>query len=355
MRVAEDVSSEGPGAPSSATGGDPKSPAEGAPATPASPAPNPPAPPARGLDWQLVALGGVLWLVAMGIVLSKWTRVRVDWQLGNIKERLDLEGMIDPEAVQSLIAMASSDEDVVAMLGDEVYGPQRNPDPRYRIAMVRTLGEVPGPRALAALVDCLRIELGGGDERVRATIYLWLTNRARDPADSARAIEVLEAMLAAEPEPRARSSVVQALAQLGKLEAPRVDACWYFIATFRDAEDRDIPPDMAQRDKADLLALLRQVRGECAASLATLSKVDTGRLPLDPNASDEARAGQVQAWEEWYVGQGGQLPLGQLRYPEWAKQQEELRARASAAAVATPSGGGGAGGSDGPGSQGPGG
>lgn len=355
--MAEDSSSSGAPAPTNEPLPDP-APTPELPSTPASAATAEP-PAKQGLDWQLVALGAVLWIVAVGIVLSKWSRVRVDWQLGNIKERLDFTGEIDQDAVDTLVSMGTGNDTVVAMLGDEVYGPQRNlDDPRYRITLVKALEKIPGETAQRTLIDCLR----DPDARVRANVYVSLETRAgATPAEAPRAVEVLEQMLLLEPEPVARGYVVKVLGGLGKLETPRVEPCWYFIAAFREAEDRDIPPSASQGDKDELLAVLRRIREECVAALRALSKQTAEQLPLDPSASDEVRREQVQAWEAWYVGAGGAIPEGQLLYDAWWAKREDAR-QATAAPVDTaapggdaPPGGTGADGPDGPGSKGAGG
>lgn len=287
-------------------------PAPVAPAGPAEPAPR------QGVDLQLVGLAVVLWVVAMAIVVSKWQRVRVDWQLGNIKERLDNENSIDDASLESLVAMAQGDDEVVRLIADEVYGPQRNlNDPRYRITLVKALERISGRAAFEALIQCGT----DFDPRVRANVYVSLRARAAaNQAEQADAVKVLEAALAGEPEPVARAYAVEGLSGLGQLQAPRVGPCWGFLAAFRAARSSDA-------SSIDL-----RVRQDAAKAVRSLSQVPEATLPLDAAASEAARDEQVRAWEAWFVKQEGKLPEGQQGFEEW---KAELDRRAGAAAVDT--------------------
>ena len=279
-------------------------------------------PPRQGVDLQLVGLAVVLWIVAMAIVVSKWQRVRVDWQLGNIKERLDTENAIDDPSLESLVAMAQGDDEVVRLIADEVYGPQKNiNDPRYRITLVKALERVAGRAAFEALIRCGT----DFDPRVRANVYVSLRARGvANQAEHADAVKVLEAALEGEPEPVARAYAVEGLSSLGQLQAPRVGPCWGFLVAFRASRSSD-PASIDLR-----------VRQDAAKAVRALSQVPEATLPLDAGASEAARDDQVRAWEAGFVKQEGKLPEGQLGLEEW---KAELDKRAGAAGVDTRGGG----------------
>lgn len=257
-------------------------------------------PPKQGLDLQLVGLAAVLWVVAVAIVFSKWERVRVDWRLGDIKERLDLDGGIDETALDGLIAMGQSDpEEVVGYLGDELYGPQRNLDERYRIVLVKALEKIPGRDGLVALCRAAN----DIDPRVRANAYVSLAARAKaTPEDREDAVKMLEAMLGVDPEPVARAYTVRALSELGALQEPRVQACWPFLVWFREAQGSE--------------GVVQMIRTECARAVRQLSQVPEERLPLDPAADEAAREAQLLAWETWFREAKGEVPAGQS-HAEW--------------------------------------
>lgn len=258
----------------------------------------------RGLDMQLVVLAGVLWLVAVAIVVSKWQRVSVDWKLGDIKERLDLDGTVDEGALEQLIELGKSHPETVAnLLQDELTGPQRNRDERYRIVLVKALEQIPGRDALVALCNAAN----DSDARVRANGYLSLLARAgRFPEDRADAIKMLDTMLEHDPEPVARAYAVKALVGLDGVNAPRVGACWPFLVAFREMRGSEPMAQLIRRESAEALQALRGKGGAA--------------LPLDPEAEPAVREQQVQAWEAWFVGAGGKIPDGQS-YAEWRARQ----------------------------------
>jgi hypothetical protein len=253
-----------------------------------------------GIDKQLVGLAVILWLLAMGILIYKWPRLRVDWYLGNLKEAGDLTGRLDKASIDALAGLAKDDPSALGMIGEEVVGPLANRDEVYRSAIVKTLEQVPGDQALDLLLQAAT----DYHPVVRANTYLTLGLRAqRMPDERGRVLTVLLGALGTpgDPEPMARAIAASAL---GELKAK--EAVWPLIRAVREARGTLSAADRKAADEGELK--LRELGSAAFYSIAGVTSAD---LPFDPNAPLAARDAQVRAWERWYVGQGGTIPEGE--------------------------------------------
>lgn len=252
-----------------------------------------------GIDPQLIGLALILWLLAVGIFVYKWDRLKVDWYLGNIKETGDLTGRLDESSVAALASLAADDPDVLRMIGDELVGPLANRDEFYRSAVVKTVERVPGPLAQELIV------LAASDYHgvVRANAYVSLGERAkRDPSERERAVAVLLAAVQFEGEPMARAFAISVLGDLGAKEA-----LWPVIKAVRDARGK-FGPDV----NAEAAAMgERAVRERGAQAFYALSGATAEQLPFDPDGDLAVRDAQVRAWERWFVDNGGTVPQGE--------------------------------------------
>lgn len=262
-----------------------------------------------GLDPQLVGLALVLWALALGILVVKFPRLRIDWYLGNIKEA-SAELRVDEPSVKALVDLAATDPATLTALGEEVTGPLANRDEVYRSVVVRAIGRVPGQASLELLLQA------AGDYHgvVRGNALVVLGQRAQtEPAERA-AIEPL--LLAAigqpgEGEPVARAVAIDALAKMGSAAAT-----WPMIVSLREARhDGEINPE-------DPMATGQlRLRTQAIASLRELTKKTEAELPYDPKAPLAQRDEQVRALEAWFAGQGGKIPDGEGFDAAAAKRQ----------------------------------
>ncbi|MBX3470641.1 MAG: hypothetical protein KF878_27555 [Planctomycetes bacterium] len=252
------------------------------------------------LDPQLIGLAVVLWLLAVGIFVFKWDRLRVDWYLGNIKETGDLAGRLDETSMQALADLAREDPAVLSMVADEVLGPLANRDEFYRTAIIKTIERVPGPAAL----DFLVAAAGDYHGIVRANTYVSLGARAgRDPSERARVVEVLLQALGTpgDVEPMGRAFALTVLGDLGAREA-----LWPVIREVRGARGAGAAVNREAAEAGE-----RAVRERGARAFYKLAGVTPEQLPFDPQADLAARDAQVQAWERWFEEGGGTIPAGE--------------------------------------------
>ncbi|MCO5167081.1 MAG: hypothetical protein M9894_12065 [Planctomycetes bacterium] len=252
------------------------------------------------LDPQLIGLAVVLWLLAVGIFVFKWDRLRVDWYLGNIKETGDLAGRLDDTSMQALADLAKDDPGVLRMVADEVLGPLANRDEFYRTAIVKTIERVPGPAAL----DLLVAAAGDYHGVVRANTYVSLGARAKaDPAERPRVVETLIGALGTpgDIEPMGRAYALKVLADLEAREA-----LWPVIREVRGARGAG---SAVNREAAEAGERVLRERG--AEAFYALAGVTPEQLPFDPQAELAVRDAQVRAWERWFVESGGAIPPGE--------------------------------------------
>jgi hypothetical protein len=249
-----------------------------------------------GFDPQLVGLAVVLWLLAMGILIVKWPRLRMDWYLGNIKEASASMRMDEP-SVAAIVSLCADDPDTTTAVGDEVVGPLANRDDVYRAILVRTLGRVPGPRA----IDLVAQAANDYHPNVRANAYVVLGQRAKaEPALRDKAVPPLLGAVGipGDSEPASRAVAIDALGDLAVK-----DAVWPIIlSVYAARHEGEVKPD-------DAMALgLLQLR---EAGAGALKKITGQALPYDPKAPLAARDAQLEEWKRWFVGQGGTVPKGQ--------------------------------------------
>lgn len=270
-----------------------------APAAPADPAK--PAEPEDegGLDPQLVGLALVLWALAIGILVVKFPRLRVDWYLGNIKEA-SAELRVDDASVSALVDLATSDPATLTALGEEVSGPLANRDEIYRSVVVRAIGRVPGPASL----DLLLQSAGDYHGLVRGNVYVVLGQRALNVPAERAAIEPVLLNAIGQPgegEPVGRAVAIDALAKLGSKAA-----IWPTIVSLREARH-----DGPINEEDPMATGQLRLRTQAIAALRELAKKTEAELPFDPRAPLATRDQQVRALEAWYVGQGGAIPQGE--------------------------------------------
>lgn len=272
------------------------------------PAANPaPAEPAKaadpeddgGLDPQLVGLALVLWALAIGILVVKFPRLRIDWYLGNIKEAS--AGLrVDDASVNALVDLASSDPDTLTALGEEVTGPLANRDEIYRSVVVRAIGRVPGPASLELLLQSASDYHG----LVRGNVYVVLGQRALNVPSERAAIEPVLLNAIGQPgevEPVGRAVAIDALAKLGSKAA-----LWPTIVSLREARH-----DGPINEEDPLATGQLRLRTQAIAAVRELAKKTEAELPYDPKAPLADRDAQVRALEAWFVGQGGTIPAGE--------------------------------------------
>lgn len=247
-----------------------------------------------GLDPQLIGLCVLLWVVALGIFAFRWTDMRVDYHLGNLRETIHAEGRLDPASVEALLDMTDSGvlEHLVAELNDPM---QR--DQLYRVAVLRVVGRIAAPAAQ----EVVRTACRDHDANVRANAYAMVRDQAEaDPSLRERALELLRAGADGDGAAFSRAHAANHLARLGgPAEA------WPAIRALRD-----LTPELVPVLGPALVDTLRQVSG----------KTEEEQLPYTPGepASDE----QLRAWEDWYREAGGTVPPGE--------SLDEVRARAAA-------------------------
>ncbi len=258
----------------------------------------------RSLDPQLIALCVVLWLVAVGIFSFRWTDMRIDYHLGNLRQTVLNEQRLDPEATAALVSLA--DDGVLAHLVAELNDPTQNQpaDQLYRVAVLRVVGQIPGEDATGVLLQAAR-DL---DTNMRANAFEMLAERA---SGSAREpiVSQLEAAASRDPALFARAHAARHLARVTGAEG-----AWPLIRSLREL-DADIAPVLGPI----LVAALREVSGKSEEELP---------LPGDAPLSDD----QVRAVEVWFRESGGTIPAGE--------SIDEVRSRERAEAPEDASGAG---------------
>jgi hypothetical protein len=254
-----------------------------------------------GADPHLIGLCVVMWLVALVILGARWSTIKVDYYLGNIKETLgplEAAPKIDEESVQALVDMADSEEVVEALRG-ELDNPTQI-DQRYRAMMVLIADRIGDDEAFAFLADRAAADF---DFRVRANAYQALAGHgeAGPPERRERSFQVLHAALLRETDPIAQAVAIESV---GRLRDQR--AAWDVIKLFRDAEGETAP----------------LTRARCLGALLAISGQEAEAMQADHAAEGEALDAQVQAWETWFQGAGGTIPAGESQAEVRAAQAE---------------------------------
>ncbi|RMG15656.1 MAG: HEAT repeat domain-containing protein [Planctomycetota bacterium] len=249
-----------------------------------------------GIDPMLVGLCVVLWIVAVGVVVTRWGSLKVDWYLGNIKTTLGPlppPGMaappprLDVDSIQALVDMAG-DGEIIAALREELDNPLQT-DQRYRAVMIEIAKRIASEDALAFICERGATDY---DYRVRANAYLAIGQLGPTAPSELRqqAFAVLRRALAEEPEQIARSVAANGLGEFGDLSV-----AWPLIRVLRDAEGQ-------------FRLLLRR---SCLRSLRKLSGKDEAALPFDPALEGDEDFEQLLAWERWYREAVGPVPPGE--------------------------------------------
>ncbi|MCA8925491.1 MAG: hypothetical protein KDD82_27030 [Planctomycetes bacterium] len=267
-----------------------------------------------GVDKLLVAICAGLWVVALIVLFVKAPGMRVNWQLGNLKQALDVDQQVDEDAVKNLVELAKT-TDVVGMLRTELeegaqFEPYRQDKILYRIAVLQVLVRIPGDPAFEAI--CAAIN--DPDPRVRRFSYVALRTRVEAELSDRReaAVSILEG---ANREPDVVSRVV-AIQQVAGLEAlpealeTRLLGAWPFLDGLRNARDggEESPNHVVRR--ACLEGLQALVGG-------------AAELTFDPSADQATRDAQLEALEAWFEANGGERPDGVPSFSEWAASLAE--------------------------------
>ncbi|MEZ6188052.1 MAG: hypothetical protein R3F62_23975 [Planctomycetota bacterium] len=288
---------------------------EDAASTP-SPAPETPAPSETeddanpGVDKVLVGLCVGAWILAMVLLAWRLPGIRVNWELGNLKQALDTGDQQQVQAsVEALVDLADSN-DVVSMVRDELvegarFDAIREDKVLFRLGMLRVLEQVPGEDAQQALL----VAAEDPDARVRRMVYVLLHSRAKREFDPpAEVANMILDKANYEQDLVSRAVAMQQVRDLGgmthELEV-RVPGAWPFIQGLRNNRLGDDGPPVL-------------VRRACTAGVeAVVGDGFPDGVPYDPEAPLATRDASLEALEAWFDAHGGERPEGTPSHAEW--------------------------------------
>lgn len=286
-------------------------PASSTPPDAPEPAAAPPGEPAKqGVDKVLVGLCGVAWILALVLLAWRLPGIRVNWELGNLKQALDTGEQADVQAsVEALVDLAEGN-DVVSMIHHELeegarFDPVREDKIMFRLGMLRVLEQVPGSDAQAGLF----LAMQDPDPRVRRMAYVMLNSRATRELDEPlpAAARILQ-QANAEPDLVSRAVGMEQVRELGGMTHElkvRVPGTWPFIEGLRLNHLGDEGPQV----------LLRRA---CKAGIEAVAEDGfPDGVPYDPEADLATREEQLAGLEAWFEAQGGTRPEGSLDHAAW--------------------------------------
>jgi hypothetical protein len=252
----------------------------------------------EGLDPQLVGLCVVLWIVACGIFLANWESLKINWYLGNIMETLgpkplpgtpaeQLPLAVDQASIDELVKLAANDSAVIDALRKELNS-RRQQDQRYRVLMLVVAEKIPGDESFQLLVGASL----DYDYRLRINAYRALSRlgTAGSAEQREQAFQVVFRGLKTETDPLAR---MYAASMIGMFKDPR--PAWDLVRVLRDATGQ------YRSDQ----------RAGCVKSLRAISGKTKDEIPFGAELEGDAFDAQLRLWEEWFKGQGGEIPAGE--------------------------------------------
>lgn len=262
-----------------------------------------------GADKVLVFICLALWLGALIVLFVRAPGMRINWQLGNLKQALDTASEDDAEgAIAALVELAESTP-VVDQIREELeegaqFDPYRQDKILFRIALVQVAQRIPGEEAFEAI----RVATQDPDPRVRRFSYVAL--RGRVAAGLCERREAAVAIMDGANHEMDLVGRVVAIQQVADLDAlpekleTRLLGAWPFIAGLRDARlGGEETPSFVLR-KASLDGFKALVG-------------DDAEFDYDPSAELEARDAQLEALEAWFDAHGGTRPEGAPNHADW--------------------------------------
>lgn len=251
-----------------------------------------------GLDPQLVGLCVVLWIVACGIFLANWESLKINWYLGNIMETLGPKPLpgtpaeqrplaVDNASIDELVKLAAGDSAVIEALRKELNS-RRQQDQRYRVLMLVVAEKIPGDESFQLLVGASL----DYDYRLRINAYRALTRLGLEgsPEQREQAFQVVLRGLNTESVPLGRT---YAAGLIGQFKDTR--PAWRLVQILRDSTGQ----------------FRTDERAACVTSLRAISGKTKDEIPFDAELEGEAFDAQIRLWEEWFKGQGGEIPAGE--------------------------------------------
>ena len=262
-----------------------------------------------GVDKLLVAICLALWLGALIVLFVRAPGMRINWQLGNLKQALDTANEDDAEAAIAALVELAESNDVVGQIREELeegaqFDPYRQDKILFRIALVQVAQRISGEEAFESI--CVATK--DPDPRVRRFSYVALRGRVTDELCERRdaAVAIMEGANH-ETDLVGRVVAIQQVADLDalpeKLET-RLLGAWPFVEGLRGARvgGKETPSYILRKASLDGFKALVG---------------DDVEFDYDPGADLEARDAQLEALEAWFDAHGGTRPEGATSHADW--------------------------------------